>query len=221
MTLLTILIYLFCYGIFIFILLPMVLFLAYLLFDLYNKCYLKIVGIGNKWYQNFFIIPVIMFSWRSYFYLRKNLKHGKVKNHIAIVLANNYYPENIASFGLDNVIDLIKYLKKKDRPYRVYNNATSNNIRNIINDKNVKSILLFGHGERHGIKVGRNEVLYYYEFPNHPKKHLIAQFHCNHFNGKSLAEYGNKPIYAFVTNNTQRQMDIERQIKKIIKEGLL
>jgi len=80
---------------------------------------------------------------------------------------------------------------------------------------------LFGHGERHGIKVGRNEAVYYCEFPNHPKRHLIAQFHCNHLSGKCLAEYGEKPIYNFVLSRTQNQLDIQKQIKEIIKRKLI
>lgn len=205
----------------VFVFLPMLLFLTYILFSEYNKLYLSLVGQGNKWYQNLFIIPAGLFNLRKRRYINKNSRNGDYKNHIAIVLANNYFPENVLGLELKNAVTLIKYLKKKNKSYIVYNKVTSNKLKKIINNKNVGSIFLFGHGERHGIKVGRNEVVYYCEFPAHPKKYLIAQFHCNHFKGKSLAEYGQKPIYTFVTNDTQRQGDINRQINKIIKDKLI
>jgi hypothetical protein len=216
-----ILIKIFSWLIFIFFILPTFLFLFYLITNELNKLYLLIVGNGNKWYQNFFIVPAGFYSYFNRRYLLKNFKQGEKTNHVAIVLANNYFPENILGFGLENAVSLVKYLKKKNKAYRVYNKITSPQLKKIINDKQVKSIFLFGHGERHGFKVGRNEVVYYCEFPNHPKKHLIAQFHCNHYSGKALSEYGSKPIYAFVTNKTQRHSDIKKQIRKIIKEDLL
>ncbi len=209
------------FAVFFFFLLPMVLFLAHLFFDLYNKFYLRMVGQGNRWHQNFFIFPVMLLNWRKRGYIKKNLSNGTIKNHIAIVLANNYFPENIMGFGLDNAVDLIKYLKKENKNYRVYNKVTSAQLKRIIKDKRVSSIFLFGHGERHGIKVGRNEAVYYCEFPNHPKKHLIAQFHCNHLGGKSLSEYGKKPIYSSVSNDVQNQIKINKQLKEIIKRRLV
>lgn len=216
-----ILFYIIIWAIFLFGLLPMILFMLYLFSDLYNKFYLNLVGRGNKWYQNLFLIPLLLFSWRNRRYLKKNSKYGENKKHIAIVLANNYFPENISSFGLDSVIRLVKYLKKKDKTYKIYNKINSNKLKKVINNKNVTSLFLFGHGVRHGIKVGRNEVVYYCEFPNHPKKDLIAQFHCNHFGGKTLSEYGEKPIFSLVTDKMQRLPGIEKQIKDLIKKDLI
>ncbi|MBU0963067.1 MAG: hypothetical protein KKD48_04150 [Nanoarchaeota archaeon] len=207
--------------IFLFIFFPIFLFLFYLIFDGYNKLYLNLIGVGKKWYQYLFIFPISLLSWKNHNYIKKNSRNGNINKHIAIVLANNYFPENIHSFGLDGVIKLIKYLKKNNKSYVVYNRVNSDQLKNIINDKRVYSILLFGHGERHGLKVGKNEIVYYCEFKNHPKKHLIAQFHCNHYSGKSLSEYGEKPIFSFVTNNMQNYLSIEKQIKKIIKEKIL
>lgn len=206
----------------IFIFVPVFMFIAYLFFDQYNKFYLRLVGQGNRWYQNLFIIPAGLFFYFKRKYIRKNMKKGPLENHIAIVIADNYFPENICCFGLDNAIKLIKYLKKHNKNYRVYNKITFKKLKKVIYDKNVKSIFLFGHGERHGIKVGRNELVYYCEFPNHPKKHLIAQFHCNHFKGKPLSEYAKeKPLYNFVTDNLQNHKKINKQINEMIKKGLI
>lgn len=209
------------WAIFLFFILPMILFLVYLFSDLYNKLYLRLVGQGNKWYQNLFIFGAGLLTLGKRRYIEKNLKQGDINHHIAIVLANNYFPENIFGFGLHNEVRLIKYLKKNNKSYVIYNKVTSNQLRKIINDKRVNSIFLFGHGERHGIKVGRNEAVYYCEFPNHPKKHLIAQFHCNHLKGRALSEYGEKPVFVFIKNKLQRHSDIEKQISEIIKKEII
>jgi hypothetical protein len=205
----------------IFIILPIAIFLAYLITNELNKLYILLVGNGTKWYQKMFIVPAGFFSWRCRRYINKNLKQGNLNNHVAIVLANNYFPENVLFQGADHVVRLIKYLKKENKSYQVYNHVTSDQLKRIINDKKVNSIFLFGHGERHGIKVNRNEVVYYCEFPNHPKKYLIAQFHCNHLGGKSLGEYGKKPVYNFTTNELQRYLDIRKQLNEIIKRDLV
>lgn len=185
------------------------------------KLYSRIVGRGNKWYQNLFLIPAGLFSIQKRKYIQKNICYGNLKKHIAIVLANNYFPENIHGFGLDNVIELVKYLKKKNKSYKIYDKITSNQLKKVIRDKRVSSIFLFGHGQRHGIKVGKDELVYYCEFPSHPKKNLIAQFHCNHLGGKSLADYGKKPTYTFILNKIQRQGNISKQLNEIFKKGLI
>jgi hypothetical protein len=38
---------------------------------------------------------------------------------------------NIMGFGLDNAVDLIKYLKKENKNYRVYNKVTSAQLKRI------------------------------------------------------------------------------------------
>lgn len=205
----------------IFIFIPIFMFFAYLFFDQYNKLYVMLVGQGNKWYQNLFLFPASLLSLRKKRYIQKNIQNGSTKKHIAVVLANNYFPENIMAFSSDVVVKLIKHLKKKNKNYQIYDKITSEKLKEIIMNKNVKSIFLFGHGQRHGIKVGRNETVYYCEFPNHPKKELIAQFHCNHANGKSLADYGKKPIYSFITDDVQNQIKINKQLKEIIKRRLV
>ena len=209
------------YILFLCIFLPMFFFLAYLFFDLYNKFYLRLVGKGSKWYQKCFIFPVGLFSLRNHLYIKRNLRNGIIKNHIAIVLANNYFPENVLGFGLDNAVRLIEYLKENNKSYIVYDKVTSSKLKKIIRDSHVKSIFLFGHGQRHGVKVGKDEMVYYCEFLSHPKKHLIAQFHCNHLKGKSLADYGEKPIYTFIENKIQRYRGIDKQISDIINKRLI
>jgi hypothetical protein len=57
-------------------------------------------------------------------------------------------------------------------------------------------------------------------FPIILKNTLIAQFHCNHLGGKSLSEYGKKPIYSSVSNDVQNQIKINKQLKEIIKREI-
>ncbi len=222
MTFLLMLIYIISFLITIFIFMPIGLYFIYELSSLYSKLYLRLMGSGKKSYQYLLVFPLLLISFVTYRrYLSKNSQQGRLDNHVAIVLANNYFPENIYSFGIDGVKRIVKYLKKRKIPYRVYDRVTSNQLKKIINNKNISSIILFGHGQRHGIKVGKDETLYYCEFQNPPKRHLVAQFHCNHLKGKSLADYGDKPKFVFIKNKLQNNFDIEGQVKKIIKDKIL
>lgn len=200
---------------------PITLFLIYALFNEYVKIYLAIMGSGKKWYQKMFIFPAYLLEYRKRKFIKNNTSRGSAKNHVALVLANNYFPENISEFSIDCVIKLLKHLNKKEKNYRVYNKITSRKLKKVISDKNVESIFLFGHGNRHGVKVNMDETVYYCEFPEAPKRKIVGQFHCNHLKGKCLAEYGKKPIFSFVENKMQNQFDIDKQIDEIIERDLI
>ena len=194
--------------------------MLYIFFTEYNKLYTSLIGQENKWYQKLFIVPLSILSFSGKRYLKKHSEYGEKKNYVAVIIANNYFPENVHNFSLMAIKNLVKYLNKNKKNYRVYNKVTSNKLKEILKGKEAKSIFIFGHGERHGIRVGKNEVMYYCDVPKSPKKHLIAQFHCNHYSGKSFSDY-NKPKFSFVTNSTQRLPGIEKQIKEIIKRKLI
>lgn len=204
----------------VFIGVPGALYLLYMFSDLYSKFYLKLIGQEKEWYQKMFFSPLsLYYGWR-YKKLRSKLKLDG-RPYIAIILANNYFPEKYSPFSIDSINKLVKYLRENKKPYRVYERVNINEVRRIINNRDVSSVFLFGHGQRHGIKLGRDEMLYYCEFDNHPKKDLIAQFHCNHLKGKSLADYGLKPRLIFIKNGIQKKYGIDKQISHIIKEKLI
>ena len=85
--------------------------------------------------------------------------------------------------------------KKNKKQYKVYTPKNASDFKKIINNPKVKSIYIFGHGVKHGIKLNKKEVLYYCEMKNTLKKDFIAQLHCNHSYGNSLADYIGKNSY--------------------------
>lgn len=204
------------------ILLTPLLFVIYTICDSYCKLYYNLFGVRILKFNKWLSFPALLFFNRDYKFIMKNKEYLSHRPHTAIVIANNYFPENYVAFGISNIIRLVNYLVKNKKPYKVYDYVTRQNLKKIIGDKNVKSIVLFGHGQRHGIRIGRNEMFYYCELNNPSKKHLVAQFHCNHFKGKGLADYMvSKPLFNFVKDKKQNDLDLSRQITKIIKNHLL
>jgi hypothetical protein len=59
---------------------------------------------------------------------------------------------------------------------------------NIVHDKNVKALFIFGHGRRNGLKFG-DELWSYYNMPKARNIEYVGQFHCNHESGKTLYEH--------------------------------
>jgi len=161
--------------------------------------------------------PLVFLNWR---YMKKNSEFNSNQNHIAIVMCNNYMPERVIAYKED-IPKLIKYFKKNGWAYKIYFKADKKELREVVNDPKATIIYLLGHGERHGIKVNKNEVVYYCEFEKSPKKKFIAQMHCNHYGGKSLAEYvSENSIKSFVTNKKLNGWQLNNFIDKVVKGGI-
>ena len=139
------------------------------------------------------------------------------QNHIAIVLCNDYMPEKILAYRED-IPKLIKYFRKNNWAYKIYFRANKHKLNNVINNPKATIVYILGHGQRHGIRVTPKEVVYYCEFEKSPKKKFIAQLHCNHYGGKSLAEYAsNGSVNNFVTNKRLGSLGISKFIEKVVK----
>jgi len=181
---------------------------SFLYFKLYKKFF------------EFFLFPLflgipILFRWN---YVKKNSQFNSNKNHIAIILANNYYPWRYMTYGF-RIDKLIKYFKRKNLSYKVYSRVNEYDIKKIINNKNTKGIILIGHGQRHGIKIGKNKIFYYCEVIKAPKKDFVIQLHCNHFGGFSLVDYLAKDKKkSFVTDKTLTFKSIEKFIDEYTKQ---
>lgn len=140
------------------------------------------------------IIGAIIIIVKSVCYTNKNPEFLSDKEHTAIILANNYSPENFSLY-LDGVDLLIKYFKTNEMSYKVYKEVTGKDFKEIVKNQKVKSLYIFGHGCKHGIKFERSDFIYYCELQDAPKKDFIAQLHCNHGGGFSLADYLAKESY--------------------------
>lgn len=150
-------------------------------------------------------------------YLKKNSEKIKDKKHIAILLCNNYMPEKILTYRM-NISKLVKYFRKKDWSYKIYFNTNKEKLVKVINDPNATILYIIGHGQRHGVRVNKKEIVYYCEFEKSPRKKFIAQLHCNHYGGKSLADYiSENSIKGFVTNKKLTSYSIDKFIDNVVK----
>lgn len=169
--------------------------------------------------ETFFLVSIFSIPFfLNWPYVRKNMQYEPNKNHIAIVLANNYLPERFTVYATVDLPKLIKYFKKRAWSYKVYSRVDKNKLKNIINNPKATIIYLIGHGRRHGIKVSGKVVVDYCEFRDAPEKKFIVQLHCNHWEGKSLAECMSKPPKkSYITRKKMRDAEINKLIDNVVK----
>jgi len=139
------------------------------------------------------ICAITYFPLKSYlkkYYLRIQTKKLKTE-HLAIIIVRYNIIYKTLFYLLTHFKKLFAILNQNHIPYVVYVINTNEEFINILKNRNVKAIFVFGHGRRHGLKFG-NEVWSYNNLSVlAPKlKHIIyvGQFHCNHESGKSLYE---------------------------------
>lgn len=172
--------------------------------------------------QAFFYIIFPVFwgipTFLIWHYVDKNPELSiKNRKYVAIVLANDYYPWRFVTYSF-RIDKIIRYLKKKNKPYKVFTRITPNKLKEITEDKMVKGIILFGHGQKHGIKLSKKKVFYYCEAGKSPKKEFVMQFHCNHYGGTSLVDYiGKDKDKCFVNDKENWIPGINKVIRNITK----
>lgn len=150
-------------------------------------------------------------------YLRKNQELNSNKNHIAVVLANDYMPERVLAYR-QNLKKLIKYFREKNWPYKIYSRVSFVKLKQILNNLKTTIIYLMGHGNRHGIKLNNKEMAYFCEFEKSPKKKFIAHLHCTHNTGKTLVDYISKDsTKGFVANKKISTFRVDKFFDKVTK----
>jgi len=154
----------------------------------------------------------IWFLFNS-FYLRKmpNNKRYK-KDYIAIILTNRNINDKFV-ICVSGISLLLKYIKKQNKPYILMKKFDEKKFRKIVYDKNCKELYLVGHGCRHGLKID-DKCFYYCELKDAPKKDFIAQLHCNHLGGKSLADYLAKNVKNSFVPEGRQFLPILKLLKK-------
>jgi len=180
---------------------------------------------GN--YKNTNHLPV---SPLDFFHRYQKIKKAKNKkprgNFVAIILANKYFPGKIEKWTyiletyLLNIDKIIDYFEDKQIRYAIFECKTARETKKIIFNKMAKSIILIGHGHKHGIGTSKKEMLYYCTLKGAPQKKIIAQFHCNHFKGSPITDYV-KCKKSFITNDKMNTDEINEMIDKMIKNKTL
>jgi len=89
---------------------------------------------------------------------------------------------------LINLFKFLDKLRENKIPFSVYVVSNKDEFMSVINNRKVKVLFVFGHGQKHGVKFG-NELWHYCNIPKVSHIKFVTQFHCNHYTGKSLHEH--------------------------------
>lgn len=188
----------------------------------------------GKYYLALLLIALFAFLFNFlktiYNYIFVSIESKKNNTHAdtAIILGNNdifCLKHWLASSYSYKFKTFFKYLKLKKVNYNVYNHLNKQRFNRIINNRRIRNIYLFGHGNRHAFGLFEDVPIYYCNYRNKGiEKDFIAQYHCNHGFGGSLADYvvidKNKLKCCDITKEEWSQCDINRFIKQKYKEEL-
>jgi hypothetical protein len=110
------------------------------------------------------------------------------KTHLAIIIVKYDIFFKSMFYMLINVKKFLNRLRKNNVPFSVYLVNNKDEFMKVINNPKVRVVFVLGHGQKHGIKFG-NELWHYCNIPKVSHIKYVAQFHCNHYTGKSLHEH--------------------------------
>lgn len=133
--------------------------------------------------------------------------------HDAIILA---YGEKatkylLYSLGVDILVDSFSSSRTKI-PYWIYECSNKQQFKEILENPNIRSIWIFGHGVRHGVDFG-HEIAYYCEMNCINHLNFIGQYHCCHLGGASLADINNSDN-SDVTNDLRNSKETRASIRR-------
>ena len=150
---------------------------------------LFVLMITPLWIVTMLAAPFWLFV--NYFYLKIVPEEFRItERYVGVVITTtNLTVYRYIFVYASGIFLLIEYLKRKNQPFKLLRKFDKKKFSDMIYDKNCKGLYILGHGTRHGLRVSKDEMVYYCEFANAPKKEFIIQLHCNHLRGKSLVEY--------------------------------
>lgn len=127
----------------------------------------------------------------NYFYLKIVPEEYKInEKYVGVVVTTTNLPIIKYIFIYESgVFLLIEYLKRKNQPFKLLKKFDKKKFSDMIYDRNCTGLYIIGHGSRHGLRISKEEMIYYCEYATAPTKDFVIQLHCNHLRGKSLAEY--------------------------------
>jgi hypothetical protein len=138
------------------------------------------------------------------------------EDHVAIIWPSESN-KNFPSLKNDGFPLLIEHYKKKEIKHIVYFCYLCDDFIKIIKSKYVNGVHIFGHGRISALHF-EDGILQYRELKDSDPKEFIAQWHCNHGEGKPLGEYIGKKYYS--PYGKRSSFSNERDIKKLINGNL-
>lgn len=146
----------------------------------------------------FFILPWRFFNfWVSEIVvwggLRK-VKKGINSETVVFVPKNQIFSPTCwlnPNYDVD-LLFLIKYLKNNNIDFSICRDRDLEKLDQIMEDKKIKNLYLFGHGKTHGFSLGKGNVINYCRYSDDKyNKDFIFPIHCKLGRGKCITEYCN------------------------------
>lgn len=131
-------------------------------------------------------------------YIKLNPSNGSYGKKAAIIL--NYFSriDKLTMYG-SGIMILMKLLKLKNKSYEYFENISEEKFKEIIEDANIDTIFVFGHGTYGSFKISSTNVIAYSKLNGFSEKDFIAQLHCckKQKNEKSLVDII-RPKHSFI-----------------------
>lgn len=160
--------------------------------------------------------------------IRQIIKQEKISkpSSTAIIIGNaGHFKHLLYSPTCYDLETLIKYLEIKESTFKVFWDIHIDEFDKIIKNPTYKRIYLIGHGTRDSFMLNKKEKINYSSYSKQKRsKEFIAQWHCCHGGGKSLADYivkKNLISKCDITNSKRYPSDINKKIKKMYNEAAL
>ncbi|MGB7532349.1 MAG: hypothetical protein WA977_05135 [Halobacteriota archaeon] len=161
-------------------------------------------------YLQFFVLYCINKGWKS---AQSYPQFMSDNEYDAIIIVHEKIAEKyMYGCGIDLLID---FFREKEIPYKLYHCYDLNTFEEIVRNQKAVNLWLFGHGSRGSISCG-NQFIKYEKLKDAPRKGYVYQFHCNHGNDTSLAEYLSNGR-GYVNNRTSNMIQNREHIKQILK----
>lgn len=142
--------------------------------------------------------------------------HPSDVKHIAII----YPSESKKRYPLlkkDGISVLMEHYKDKKINFRLYFCYLADDFLKIVKSKNVTGVHVFGHGRIDSI-LFEDGVVQYRELKDTIPKEFVAQWHCNHGDGKSLGEYIGREYFSPCGRRGSYRN--KRDVDKLIRDEL-
>ncbi len=129
-----------------------------------------------------------LWSYSERKYIQNNSSYLSFeKNRTAVIFIKKKAGDEIRLF-MQGTSFLLKYFMVVHQPYQVYLWPSVNLFKQIVKNKKISELYIFGHGRINGIYFSQ-QFIDYSLFQEYPSKMFVGQYHCNHGQGKSLADY--------------------------------
>lgn len=138
-----------------------------------------------------FATTIIFSCFTNIRYLKNTPSEFNIKNEYVgvVVTTTNLRVDRYMFIFLSDMLLLIEYLKRKNQSFKLLTKFDKQKFDDMIYDEKCRGLYILGHGRRHGLMISEDEMIYYCEYQDAPKKDFVVQMHCNHMKGKSLADY--------------------------------